>query len=174
MNPGWGVREGQGMEGRPPRGAHAASAAPPPHPRMPPHPPRPLLLLTDPSGVQCGARWLCRGWGPLSCREQPVHWNRACSEPPRVLSLVLSPCLAPRVLCLLQGPSAQLTASQPLILAQTLHQGPTCSALCRMKLLGLLGSVSSSSAPQVTAGTSPLCPQSRVSSRSRTGSPLAP
>ena len=95
---GVGSQRGPGDGGKAPQGnTHCLCSSPSPF-RMPSHPPRPLPLLIDPSGVQCVARWLHRGQGPLSCRDQPVRWNRVCSEPRGGLPRAHMPAV-PRVCC---------------------------------------------------------------------------
>ena len=153
VNLGWGVREGQGMEGRPPRGTHTAFAVPPPLSGCRRTHPAPFLcLLTHqecsvlPAG-STGARGLFPAEISLSA-------GTGSALSPGVVSLAPTCLPCPACAVPAPGPFTLLTPSQPLISAQTLHQGPTCPALCRIKL-GLLGSICSSSAPRVTAGTSP-------------------
>ena len=99
---GVGSQRGPGDGGKAPQGSTGCFCSAPSPSRTPPHPPRPLPLLIDPSGVQCGAHWLRRDRGPLSCRDRPVCWNRVCSEPPRAVSLV--PTRPPCPACAVSAP----------------------------------------------------------------------
>lgn len=106
------------------------------------------------------ARWLRRGWGPSPAENGRSTGTGPALSPQGALPVLIPP---PRPPCRASSRALLPSSLFPSlwILAQTLHQGPTCSALCRVKPLACWG-LSLHPLPPSDSRNPALCPQSWV------------